>query len=143
MANLVLIMNFDEAQLQKEFSFRTARSGGKGGQNVNKVETKVELLWYLAGTAVFTEVQMKQLQSRLKHRINSEGVFSVTASEARSQLQNREIAVSKALALIKQALLKQKVRKATKPNKLAVQKRLETKKKQALKKISRNKNFDI
>lgn len=129
--------------LSGEIIFRTSRSGGKGGQNVNKVETKVELLWYLAGTAVFTEVQMTQLQSRLKHRINSEGVFSVTASEARSQLQNKEIAVSKALALIKQALLKQKVRKATKPNKLAVQNRLESKRKQALKKISRNKNFDI
>ncbi|HEX7366697.1 MAG TPA: alternative ribosome rescue aminoacyl-tRNA hydrolase ArfB [Pelobium sp.] len=135
-------MKFNKELLQKEFSFKTSRSGGKGGQNVNKVETKVELLWDLDATQVFTEEEILIISAKLNNRTNSEGVFSVTAEEARSQLKNKEIAVKKAFQLITESLLVQKPRKKSKPSFAAVQKRLDGKRKQALKKINRGTNFD-
>jgi ribosome-associated protein len=97
MANLALIMKFNKALLQKEFSFKTSRSGGKGGQNVNKVETKVELLWDVNATTVFAEGELAKIKAKLANRINNEGVLSVTVEEDRSQLRNKEIAIKKAL----------------------------------------------
>src|SRR5690606_29707168 len=99
MANLAFIMKFNKELLQKEFSFKTSRSGGKGGQNVNKVETKVELLWEVNATAVFSEENIAKIKSKLSNRINNDGVFSVTAEEDRSQLRNKEIAIKKAFYL--------------------------------------------
>jgi len=136
-------MKFNNELLQKEFSFRTSRSGGKGGQNVNKVETKVELLWVVNATTVFSGEIVERIKSKLSNRINSEGIFSVMAEEARSQLKNKEIAVQKALFLIENSLQVQKIRKKSKPSGASVQKRLEDKRKQALKKINRNKGFDF
>jgi ribosome-associated protein len=143
MANLALIMKFNKALLQKEFSFKTSRSGGKGGQNVNKVETKVELLWDVNATTVFSEDELAKIKMKLANRINSEGIFSVTAEEDRSQLRNKEIAIKKALYLIENSLVVEKARKKSKPTFASVQKRLESKRKQALKKINRNSGFDF
>lgn len=143
MANLALIMKFNKALLQKEFSFKTSRSGGKGGQNVNKVETKVELLWNVNATTVFSEDELAKIKTKLANRINSEGIFAVTAEEDRSQLRNKEIAIKKALYLIENSLVVEKVRKKSKPSFASVQKRLESKRKQALKKINRNSGFDF
>ncbi|HTN19587.1 MAG TPA: alternative ribosome rescue aminoacyl-tRNA hydrolase ArfB [Pelobium sp.] len=136
-------MKFNKALLQKEFSFKTSRSGGKGGQNVNKVETKVELLWNVNATTVFSEDELAKIKTKLANRINSEGIFAVTAEEDRSQLRNKEIAIKKALYLIENSLVVEKVRKKSKPSFASVQKRLESKRKQALKKINRNSGFDF
>ncbi len=142
MANLALIMKFNKELLQKEFSFKTSRSGGKGGQNVNKVETKVELLWKLDASVVFSEAELSRIKLKLANRINNDGVFSVTAEEDRSQLRNKEIALSKAFYMIDHSLMVEKPRKKSKPSFASVQKRLDNKRKQALKKINRNSNND-
>ncbi len=143
MANLALIMKFNKELLQKEFTFRTSRSGGKGGQNVNKVETKVELLWEIDATSVFFDEDLATLKSKLTNRISNDGVFSVTAEEDRSQLHNKEIAVKKAFYLIESSLVVKKPRKKSKPSYSSVQKRLDSKRKQSLKKINRSAGRDF
>ena len=143
MANLALIMTFNKELLQKEFNFRTSRSGGKGGQNVNKVETKVELMWDLKVTASFSEEDITTIKVKLANRISNDNIFSVTAEEDRSQLRNKEIAVKKAFYLIENSLIVDKPRKKSKPSYASVKKRLEGKRQQALKKINRSKGFDL
>lgn len=143
MANLALIMNINKELLEKEFSFKTSRSGGKGGQNVNKVETKVELLWDLNASVLFTEDEKERIAFNLRNRIAKNELFSVTAEEDRSQLRNKEIAVKKAFYLIARSLEVTPERKKSKPSFAAVKKRLEGKRKQALKKINRTKGFEF
>lgn len=117
-----------------EISFKTARSGGKGGQNVNKVETMVEALWPVAQTRMFLPEEVERIISKLSSKLNKEGFLAVKCSETRSQLENKQIAVNKMLELVAKSLVVPKKRKATKPTKAAKEKRLETKKKDALKK---------
>ncbi|HET8830238.1 MAG TPA: peptide chain release factor-like protein, partial [Pelobium sp.] len=102
-------MKFNKELLQKEFGFKTSRSGGKGGQNVNKVETKVELLWDVNATDVFSEESLSRIKTKLANRINNDGFFSVTAENDRSQLRNKETAVKKAIYLIENSLMVEKV----------------------------------
>jgi len=142
MANLALIMNINREELEKEFSFKTSRSGGKGGQNVNKVETKVELLWEFMQSALFTELEKEKIANRLANRINKENIFQVVAEEERTQLRNKEIAIKRTLHLISEGLKEVKPRKPSKPSKASVRKRLDDKRKQALKKINRGGGFD-
>nr|WP_294895553.1 alternative ribosome rescue aminoacyl-tRNA hydrolase ArfB [uncultured Pedobacter sp.] len=136
-------MKFNKELLQKEFSFKTSRSGGKGGQNVNKVETKVELLWNVSETVAFCEEDLVRIKAKLGNRISNDGIFSVAAEEDRSQLRNKEIAIKKAFILIENSLLVEKPRKKSKPSFASVQKRLDSKRKQALKKINRTKGPDF
>lgn len=136
-------MNINKDHLEKEFTFKTSRSGGKGGQNVNKVETKVELLWDLNATLIFTEEEKQRIAQNLSNRISKDQIFSVTAEEDRSQLRNKENAVKKAFYLIAKSLMVAKERKKTKASFPSIKKRLEGKRKQALKKINRAKGFDF
>ena len=137
-------MKISREDLEKEFSFKTSRSGGKGGQNVNKVETKVELLWEYKNSSLFTDDEKEKIGSKLASRINKENVFQVTAEEERTQLRNKEIAIKKALFLISESLIIAKKRKASKPSFASVKKRLDDKRKMALKKINRGgKGFDF
>lgn len=130
-------MNFSKEDLLKEITFKTSRSGGKGGQNVNKVSSKVELNINIKSSALFTEEQKITLLNKLSNRINSEGVLQVVTEEDRSQLRNKEKSVEKLIILLNNALRKVKVRKPTKPGKSVIEKRLKLKQARAVKKINR------
>jgi ribosome-associated protein len=120
-----------------EISFQTSRSSGPGGQNVNKVESRVELRFSIENSQLLTEEQKARLLTKLRSRLTTEGLLLITAQEDRSQLRNKDIALRKLHELLTRSLHQDKPRKATKPSKSAVRKRLETKKKDSEKKASR------
>ncbi len=122
-----------------EIFFRTARSGGSGGQNVNKVETMAEALWNVASSRFFSDEEKQLIQDKLKARINKDGNLHVKSSETRSQLENKLLARTRLEELVAKSLTKPKKRKATKPTKEAKEKRLDSKKKDSVKKELRRK----
>ncbi len=121
-----------------ELHFRTSRSGGPGGQNVNKVESKVELLFDVVGSPSLTEGQRARVLNRLKNRIDSEGTLHLSSQASRSQWENREIVVAEFARLIAAALKPAKKRVKTRPSKASKEKRLEAKKKHSEKKKMRS-----
>jgi ribosome-associated protein len=124
-----------------ELSFKTSRSSGSGGQNVNKVETSVTAMWNISESAFFTDEEKTLIYNKLKNKINADGILQTTSSEARTQLRNKKIAVEKILEIVNIALIVPKKRIKTKPSKAQIAKRLDNKKRLSEKKESRKYRF--
>ena len=125
--------------IKSELTFTTSRSSGPGGQNVNKVNSKVTLKWDIAHSEILTEEEREVITKKMASRMTIDGVLMLTSQDNRSQIQNKEEAIEKLETLLVKAFEKKKKRKATKPSKGAVQNRIEKKKKNAEKKQWRQK----
>lgn len=131
----------NKQELIRELNFKAVRSGGAGGQHVNKVSSKVVLFWPLADSTVFNEEEKSRLTKKLSNYISKEGLLILSAEDTRSQVKNKELVIQKLVALLKTALVQQKIRKETKVPKSVIRKNQENKKKLSLKKELRKRIF--
>ena len=124
-----------------EFSFSFSRSGGAGGQNVNKVNSKVTLEWNLNLTESITFSVRERFRDRFRGFLNEDGIVQVVSQKSRSQKDNIDDCIAKLHAMVQEVLVPPKIRRATKPKKSAVLKRLNTKKKDSEKKRLRKNDY--
>jgi ribosome-associated protein len=122
----------------EEVAFATSRSGGPGGQNVNKLETRVTLRFDLAGSTALSEEQKARLRERLGTRITRAGVLQVTSQRHRTQAANRDAAVERFAELVREALQEEAPRRKTKPSRAAKARRVEAKRRQSERKRERS-----
>jgi len=120
-----------------ELHFSASRSSGPGGQNVNKVNTKVELRFHVASSTLLSDEEKILLIEKLLKKINSEGELILVSQTERSQMKNKEKVIEKFYSLLTRALTPRKKRKPTKPSQASKEERLEEKRKQAEKKERR------
>ena len=135
-------MSISDRDFSREIDFQTARSSGPGGQNVNKVNTKVELRFDIANSSLLTEEEKQRITEKLGPRLTSEEVLILTEQSDRSQLKNKEMVTKKFYALLERALAPVKKRIRTRPTKASIEKRLEGKRIQSEIKAGR-KGFEL
>ncbi len=114
--------------LSSEMTIQSSRSSGPGGQNVNKVSSKIEVLFNVAQSKLLNEAQILKITEKLGTKLSNEGQLRVVSQKDRSQLKNKELAIEKLYKLLGSCLIEQKPRKASKPTKSAVEKRIKEKK---------------
>jgi len=124
-----------EAEIMEKFS----RSSGAGGQNINRVSTKAEARWNVDKSKAFTEDEKEKIKRSLANKINARGELVVVSQEARTQIQNRELAMERLNNLVRTALIQKRKRKPTKPTKSSKERRLSEKKRLREKKMRREK----
>lgn len=125
---------------EAELEFKFSRSSGKGGQHINKTESRVSLFFKPQDSSLLSKNEKDTLLSKWKDKLSNEGFLQLDAEETRSQYKNKQIVLERFFELLEKALLKKKIRKATKPSKKSVQNRLKEKKKLAEKKQTRRKD---
>ena len=124
-------MNLRDRDFSSELIFQAIRSSGPGGQNVNKVSSKVELRFNYRNSLLLSETEKAIIAEKLVNKINKEDEIILVAQTDRSQLKNKERVINKFYLLLEKALLPQKKRIRTKPTRSSVEKRLESKRVQA------------
>lgn len=115
-------------KLLQEAVFKATTSGGKGGQNVNKVATKIELYFDINASSILTNDEKTLIHAKLCNRISNDGILRITGSEKRTQLANKDLVKDKFLDLIRKALTPKKKRRQTAPSKNSVEERIRKKK---------------
>ncbi|MEN9440882.1 MAG: hypothetical protein RLZ33_958 [Bacteroidota bacterium] len=135
-------MQLNPQLLDTEISYKTSRSGGAGGQHVNKVSTKVELIFNVSASKLLNEEQIALISEKLSKRLDSEGALHVIVQTERSQLRNKKIALEKFHELIAQCFVVQKKRKPSKVPRAVKEKRLLNKKMKAEIKRLRSDRFN-
>ena len=130
---------WEEIGLLREVKFKASLSGGKGGQNVNRVHTKAELYWKPFSSQVLEPEVKEKIISRISSKLSAEGELRIVCEEERSQLKNKQKAIQKLYGLLSSCFKERKKRKATKPSKASVRKRLDEKAKQKKLKSDRKK----
>ena len=130
-------MSVIREEILPQVSYKTSRSGGKGGQNVNKVSTKAELNFDFESSPAFNATEKQLLREKLRNRMTASGEIQIISDEKRSQLLNKENCLNKLMVILQIALRTEKPRKITRPKKSAIEKRLKDKQYQSLKKINR------
>jgi ribosome-associated protein len=129
----------DTEKIISELKFKAVRSSGAGGQNVNKVSSKIVLSFDLANSKALSIEEIAILEEKLAPRLTNDKILILNSDEDRSQLKNKEIAIKRLLLLLKQNLIVPKERKATKVPKAVIKKRIQSKRKLSEKKESRRK----
>lgn len=123
----------------KELTFKAIRSGGSGGQHVNKVSSKIVLFFDVARSQYLSEEEKELLIINISAKLTKENILILNCDESRSQHKNKEIVIERFLQIINDGTKVQKPRKATKPSRSSIKKRLDSKRRTGLKKVDRKK----